>query len=115
MNGETRQQMIDRLIGDREKRIAAEAERYKDKRMDEPNTPIGPSTPGVVAIKFLIGSRVVLNLDLERQVGFVTGVTMRQCGLLYLVTWGDTRGETGHSDFELDAAGDDGPYGHAAC
>jgi hypothetical protein len=100
MISETRRQMIKRLIDDHEKRVAAEAERYKDKQMDG-------MPPGVVMLKYPIKTRVRHRADLERQVGFVTGVTMRQYDILYLVTWGDTRGETGHSDFELEEAGDD--------
>lgn len=95
----TRQEMIAKLIDDRTK---AEAERYKDKQMDgEPMTPAN-----VVMLKFPVGSPVRLRLDAVATRGFVTGVTLRQAGIFYLVTWSDTRGETGHSDFEIEAVPD---------
>lgn len=107
MIGETRQQLIARLIDERKKRIAAEAERYEDKRMDGP-------PPGCVAIKHMIGSTVVLKIGVDGVRGMVTDIDIHPYGVVYHVCWGDTRCTTAHYEFELEEADDDGLYGHAA-
>lgn len=94
MSNETRQQLINRLITDREKRIADEAERYKDKRMDD--TP-----PGAVRFNFLMQEVVYLKVGVDPVRGMVTDIDVHPYGVLYYVCWGDTRHTTPHYDFEL--------------
>jgi hypothetical protein len=103
MTDETRPDMIRRLLdalNHQAVEIAAEAERYEDKQMDEP-----PAM--MIALKYSIGRVVRLKLDEEGTLGHVTGATLRPQGLVYMVTWGDSRAETDHYEFELTAADDD--------
>lgn len=95
MTNETRQQLIDRLICERTKRIADEAERYKDKQMDEP-------TPhGCVRFNFLMQEVVYLKVGVNPVKGMITDIDVHPYGVLYYVCWGDTRATTPHYDFEL--------------
>jgi hypothetical protein len=89
----TRQELIKRFYDDLEA-----AERYREKQLDQPRS----DSDGVVVGKFSIGQVVVMTLD-PQSVGHVTGAVIRQGGIEYLVTWADSREESSHCDFELEA------------
>lgn len=91
---ETRQQMIDRLIGER---AAREAGRGVDGQVD------GAPPPGTIVIKHLIGHLVRFKLGDSMDKGMVVGFDVRPTGTLYQVCWGGTRETTPHYDFELEA------------
>lgn len=95
---ETRQQMIDRLIGERERRIADEAERYKDKQLDEPAP--------VVGFKYMIKDLVRLRFG-GSAYGVVTNIHLNPHNVTYDVRWSDTRSSAEHYEFELEGVEDD--------
>lgn len=97
---ETRPEMIRRLLdalNRQEVEIAAEAERYKDKRMDEPTDE--PET--IMRFKYMIEDVVYLKVGVEPVKGMVVGVDIRPTGVVYHVCWGDTRDTKMYFDCEL--------------
>lgn len=87
--------MTDKDIIDRYFReVDAEAERYRDKQVDQPE-------PRVVQLAFLVGQVVYLKVAECPVAGMVTNVDICPHGATYHVTWGDTRVSTPHYDIEL--------------
>jgi hypothetical protein len=88
---ETRQQFLDRLIGEN-----------RAKREQRANPPTQPQ-PGCVTLKHLIGDVVTFKLGDFFVKGVVTNIHISPCGVAYDVTWSDTRQSSSHYDFELEA------------
>lgn len=98
---ETRPEMIRRLLdalNRQEVEIAAVAERYKDKQLDEPT-----DDPNRVSLAYQIGDPVFMRLDPEPSPGTVTVIELHSGHVMYRVMWADIRTETTHHDFELAA------------
>jgi hypothetical protein len=97
MNNETRQQMIQRLIDANDAKdaeVAAEAQRYEDKQMDEP-------APRCIRFKYMIEDLVYFRIGDPLIFGMVTNVSLQSTGVVYQVVWADTRAESSHYEFEL--------------
>lgn len=55
----------------------------------------------MIRTTFAIGDLVYHRADDEGIRGVVTGVLVREYGVLYVISWGDTRKETEHYETEL--------------
>jgi hypothetical protein len=108
----TRREMINRYIDENRAKkqadaVAAEAERYRDKQMDEPATPQPPALPqGVVWSRFGLGVPVQMRYDPNPVPGIVTEIAIRLGAVVYGVTWCDSRCQTCHYEFEIEALPD---------
>jgi hypothetical protein len=97
MNNETRQQLIQRLIDANDARdaeVAAEAQRYEDKQMDEP-------APRCIRFKYMIEDLVYFKIGDPLIFGIITDVYLHPLGVVYQVAWADTRTASSHYEFEL--------------
>ena len=56
-----------------------------------------------VITQFWVGDVVYLRTSQEKQAGMITAVHVRQRNAFYGVTWGDSKTESCHYDFELTA------------
>lgn len=88
----TPKEKIDRYFRD----IEAEAERYRDKEID-----VDPEERREIRLEFIIGQVVYLGVSDHQAAGVVTHATINPNGVLYHVTWGDTRMSTSHYAMEL--------------